>query len=272
MVAAKLLEKHQTSRPETAGQYRRCDRRHCPAPTHNACRDIPAPVGQENQQTLPSSCYNQSSMKPCCFDSLKHHKSETFYLCPETVLAHIRPWASTFLLNEDEDESRFRRETKALLCYRVPRTFFYLLQKVSDLCKTVFVPFLGKRMFGTLENKSLFFNDLTNSRLAQEDFQFSGHICAYSSDCPDSKRIPRFSWIGLYCIDKTTAVFGSSYSRSAFSRFVLEPIQTTRLVTFEPIVDTLLIASKYFRNLRPWLNGLKKTEFSVVCLRAVTHS
>jgi hypothetical protein len=249
MVAAKSLEKYQKSRQETAGQYRQYDKWHCPAPARNACRDIPAPVGQENRQTPLNSYYNQSNVKPGWFYSSKHHKSGTFCLCRETALVNIAPWASTSLLSEDEDEFRFHRETKALFWYRVPRTFFYLLQKVSDLCKTVFVAFLGKGMFGTLENKSLFFHDLTDSRFAQESFQFSCHMCAYSSNCPDGKWISQVSGIGFDSFDKTATVFGRSYYRPAFSRFVVKTIETIRLEAVEPIVNTLLIASEYFRNL-----------------------
>ncbi|MEJ2231602.1 MAG: hypothetical protein P8X46_10540, partial [Nitrospirales bacterium] len=57
-------------------------------------------------------------------------------------------------------------------------------------------------------------------------FQFSGHMCPYASYCPDRKWIPHISRIGLYRIDKTTAVFGSGYNRSAFSRFVVKAVET----------------------------------------------
>jgi len=250
MVAAKLLEKHQTSRQETDGQYRQCDKWHYLTLTRNACRGIPGPIGQESRQTPLNSCYSQSNMKPCWYDSLTRRKWGIFCLYPEMAPAHIHLLASTSLPDEDEGEFHFHQETKALFWYRIPRTFFYLLQKVSDLCKAVFVAFLGESMFGTFENKSLFFHYLANSRFAQEDFQFSGHMCAYTSDCPDCKWISHLSWIGLYRIDKTTAVFGSSYNWPAFSMFVVKAIQTICLEAVEPIVNTLLVASKYFRNLR----------------------
>jgi len=141
--------------------------------------------------------------------------------------------------------------------------FFYLLQKVANLCKTVFVAFSGKCVFGAFENKSLFFHNLTNPRFAQKNPHFSGHMCPNTSNSLDRKRIAHILRIGFNCFDKTSSIIGGCDNRPAATRLVVKSAKTIFLEDIEPIVNTLLVASKYFRNL--WYRITHRAKPNCLC-------